>query len=316
MQHGCTVQQADAADGRNILKLDKLMKPKHAMADRFRLRWKFPSQCVICHAWPAERICHACRQAHAPMQLRCAGCALLLPISQVKTLCTQTADEAINAGSNSSSNTRSDDCAPAQARTPSHKCQAALCADCLRQPLAGVDACYAAVSYAWPWQQCVDGFKFGAQTGWSHAFAELMLQNTPAQQTLRNCDWLIPMPLHPLRLAERGFNQSQLLAQSLRAAAHRQHPLLPHQAKLNKQALLRVRHTQTQSRLPLAARLRNMHRAFAVAPGQAAELAGRRIVLVDDVMTSGASVLAASQALRNAGVAHVQVLVFARTEKS
>lgn len=286
------------------------------MADRLRLRWKLPSQCVICHAWPAERICHACRQAHAPVRWRCAGCALLLPISQVETLCAQTVNKAINAGSNASSNTRPDDCTPAQAQTPSRKCPAALCADCLRQPLAGVDACYAAVSYAWPWQQCVDGFKFGKQTGWTHAFAELMLQNTPAQQALRNCDWLIPMPLHPLRLAERGFNQSLLLAQALRTAVHQQHPLLPHQARLNKQALLRVRHTQTQSRLPLAARLRNVRRAFAVAPEQVAELANKRIVLVDDVMTSGASVLAAAQALHDAGVAHVQVLVFARTEKS
>ncbi|MDO4794321.1 MAG: phosphoribosyltransferase family protein [Brachymonas sp.] len=208
---------------------------------------------------------------------------------------------------------------PALAQTPSQPGTleaGALCADCLRQPLAGVDTCHAAVSYAWPWQQCVDGFKFGAQTGWAHAFAELMLQNTPAQQALRGCDWLIPMPLHPLRLAERGFNQSLLLAQALRAAAHRQQPLSPHQARLSRQALLRVRHTQTQSRLPLAARLRNVHGAFAVTPEQVAALKGKRIALVDDVMTSGASVLAAAQALRAVGVTQLQVLVFARTEKS
>lgn len=283
---------------------------KRAVAQAPRWSWRLPSQCVICHAWPAERICHACRQAHAAVQPRCAGCALLLPSSQIEVLHTSSEASSIaTAGNESSSTQRGND---ALIQAPS---AAALCADCLRQPLAEVDACYAAVSYAWPWQQCVDGFKFGEQTGWAHAFAELMLQNTPAQQALRACDWLIPMPLHPLRLAERGFNQSLLLAKALRAIAHHQKPLLPQQAKLNSQALLRIRHTQTQSQLPLAARLRNVNRAFAVATSQAAALAAQRIVLVDDVMTSGASVLAATQALRDVGVAHVQVLVFARTEK-
>lgn len=279
------------------------MDSNYAPAKRPRLGWKLPSQCVICHALPTDSICHACRQAHAPVQLRCAGCALLLPTSQVEALRSQTTAHAI---------------APANAAAAASLPGAAalLCADCLRQPLAGVDACYAAVSYAWPWQQCVDGFKFGAQTGWAHAFAELMLLNPSAQQALRHCDWLIPMPLHPMRLTERGFNQSLLLARALRAAAHQQQPLLPHQARLNSRTLLRVRPTHAQSRLPLAARLRNVHGAFAVAPDQAAALAGQRIVLVDDVMTSGASVLAAAQALHDAGAAHVQVMVFARTEKS
>ena len=191
-----------------------------------------------------------------------------------------------------------------------------LCADCLRQPLTGIDGCHAAVSYAWPWQQCIDGFKFGAQTGWADVFAALMLQDPYLVDIIRASDYVLPMPLHPLRLAERGFNQSWLLAKALRALLHRAQKLKPEQAALCQDGLLRIRHTKTQSQLPLAARLRNMHKAFAVAPPQAAALAGKRVVLVDDVMTSGASVLAAAQALRCADVAQVDVVVFARTEKS
>ncbi len=259
--------------------------------------WKIPSQCHICHAWPADNICQDCRRAHATIQLRCAGCALLLPATSICT------DER-----------QRDPLEPFG--DPPAKPPSLLCADCLRQPLAGIDGCHAAVSYAWPWQQCIDGFKFGAQTGWVDTFAELMLQSPPLAHTLRASDYVLPMPLHPLRLAERGFNQSWLLAKALRALLHRAQKLRPEQATLCHDGLLRIRHTKVQSQLPLAARLRNMHKAFAVAPQKATALAGKRVVLVDDVMTSGASVLAAAQALRHANVAQVHVVVFARTEKS
>ena len=251
--------------------------------------WKLPSQCIICHAWPAQSICHTCRRAHAAVRLRCAACALLLPAAH---------------------RTHTD-----TANTVTQPEPPRLCVDCIRQPLAGIDACHAAVSYGWPWQQCVDGFKFGAQTGWASLFADLMVQNPRMVQAIRASDCLIPMPLHPLRLAERGFNQSLLLAKALRASAHQQQALQPQQAVLCSNSLLRIRHTRTQSQLPLADRLRNMRKAFAVPAAKADALAGKRIVLVDDVMTSGASVLSAVQALRQTNVAHVQVLVFARTEK-
>ena len=252
------------------------------MRERLAPFWKLPSQCMICHAWPAQSICPTCQEAHAPLQARCTGCALLLPSGQ-----------------------------PAQpnAQTP------LLCADCLRQPLAGIDACHAAVSYAWPWQQCVDGFKFGGQTGWADALARLMLQNPQTLQAIGACDLLIPMPLHPQRLAERGFNQSLLLAKALRSHAGKLLRLAPEQARLCTNGLLRVRNTQAQSRLPLAARLRNMRQAFAVNQDQMPLLTGRHVLLVDDVMTTGASVQAAAHALRRAGVTQLNVAVFARTEK-
>lgn len=256
--------------------------PEPAMREPIAPLWKLPSQCMICHAWPAHSICEACRHAHAQVQPRCTGCALLLPPGHAAS---------------------ADDHA-------TH-----LCAHCLRQPLRGIDGCHAAVSYSWPWQACVDGFKFGAQTGWAIALAGVMLQHPMLRLAVRTCDALIPMPLHPRRLAERGYNQSLLLAQALRACTHKEERLDHRQALVRHDWLLRVRNTQVQSRLSLAQRQRNMHQAFAVAADQSPQLNGKRVVLVDDVMTSGASVQAAAQTLRAAGVQRLQVLVFARTEK-
>ncbi|MGA8393023.1 MAG: phosphoribosyltransferase family protein, partial [Burkholderiaceae bacterium] len=78
--------------------------------------------------------------------------------------------------------------------------------------------------------------------------------------------------------------------------------------------LLRTRHTPAQSALNRSERLRNVQGAFAVEPLRAHELQGQRVVLVDDVMTSGASLHAAALTVRQAGAAHVTALVFARTE--
>ena len=215
-------------------------------------------------------------------RLRCVHCALLLPV----------------------------------AATPPAAASGLLCADCLRQSvMPAVDASFAAVSYRWPWQQCVDVFKFGNQPGWAGALAGLLAARATAVHALQQCDVLLPMPLHPQRLAERGYNQSLLLAQALRGQVHARVGLERQQAAIHHNWLQRTRYTTPQSRLPLVERRRNVRGAFAVPARHAAQLQGRRVVLLDDVLTTGASVQAAAQALRLAGVAHICVLVLARTEK-
>ena len=174
------------------------------------------------------------------------------------------------------------------------------CGACLREP-PPLDACLAAVHYAWPWSDCVTQFKFGSQPGWAAELATVMRSAPWVEPALEQAARVLPMPLARERLAERGYNQSLLLAR--RPAPH----------KTDATLLLRTRHTPAQSDLSRAERLRNVRGAFAVEPLRAHELRDRRVVLVDDVMTTGASLHAAATALRQAGVAHVTALVFART---
>jgi ComF family protein len=158
------------------------------------------------------------------------------------------------------------------------------------------------VAYAWPWSHCIAEFKFGGRPGWAAALATVMRSTPWVEPALDQADRVLPMPLARERLAERGFNQALLLAQRL----------APGQTDAS--LLLRTRHTPAQSALKRAERLRNVQGAFAVAPLRARELRGQRVVLVDDVMTSGASLHAAALTVRQAGAAHVTALVFARTE--
>lgn len=175
------------------------------------------------------------------------------------------------------------------------------CGGCLREP-PPLDRCLAAFAYAWPWPECIGNFKFRGEAGWAGTFAMLLRSVPWVEPALEQCDIVLPMPLASKRLRERGFNQAGELARRLAP-------------RKNEQALLlRTRETSAQSGLTRADRLRNLKGAFAVEPLRAAELRGRRIVLVDDVMTSGASLFAAAQVLREAGAAHITGLVLARTE--
>lgn len=174
------------------------------------------------------------------------------------------------------------------------------CGACLREP-PPLDACLAAVNYAWPWSDCVTRFKFGNQPGWAAELATVMRSAPWVEPALEQADRVLPMPLARERLAERGYNQALLLARHLAPR------------KTDATLLLRTRHTPAQRELTRAERLRNVRGAFAVDPMRAHELRDQRVVLVDDVMTTGASLHAAAQALRQAGVAHVTALVFART---
>jgi ComF family protein len=176
------------------------------------------------------------------------------------------------------------------------------CGACVREP-PPLDACYAAVAYAYPWSGLVGRFKFSGEPGWAQALGERMAAVPGVAGELERAELVLPLPLAPRRLAERGFNQALLLARQLA------------RGKTEAQLLLRLRETGSQAALDRRSRRANVCDAFGVEPLRAAELQGRAVVLVDDVMTSGASLHAAAQALRQAGAARVAAVVFARTEE-
>lgn len=114
-------------------------------------------------------------------------------------------------------------------------------------------------------------------------------------------DLLVPVPLHPVRKRTRNYNQSAVLAQELaRQIKHKNHPEL----------LKRVRPTISQTNLTAKARLSNVSQAFQ--HRKKARLAGKNVLLVDDVMTTGATVNACAKALKKGGAASVYVITAAR----
>ncbi|EKO39166.1 MAG: putative amidophosphoribosyltransferase [Solidesulfovibrio magneticus str. Maddingley MBC34] len=156
-------------------------------------------------------------------------------------------------------------------------------------------------------RELVLGFKFHGRLGQGRLLAGFLAAawRRAAARDGPGCpdgapDLLVPTPLYPRRLAWRGFNQSLELARLLGREIGT--PLAP-------LALARLRDTVPQSSLPGRERRSNLTGAFAADPAQ---VAGRRVLLVDDVMTTGATVETAAQALRRAGAARVDVAVAAR----
>lgn len=119
---------------------------------------------------------------------------------------------------------------------------------------------------------------------------------------IAECDVIIPVPLARWRLLTRRFNQSQILAAEI--AKRTGKPVAPF-------SLLRVRTTKNQVGLSRTERRRNVAGAFAVAPGQIGSVAGKSVLLIDDVITTGATASSAARALKKAGAARVDVLALA-----
>jgi ComF family protein len=176
------------------------------------------------------------------------------------------------------------------------------CGACLREP-PPLDACFAAVPYAYPWSGLVARFKFQGEPGWAASLAALMLPLPGLAHELEQARFVLPMPLSPARLGQRGFNQALQLARQL--GGHRTDARL----------LLRLRDTAAQATLDRSERAANVQGAFGVEPLRHGEVQGKSVLLVDDVMTSGASLHAAARVLRSAGAARVSAVVLARTDE-
>ncbi len=178
----------------------------------------------------------------------------------------------------------------------------ALCGRCVRSP-PRFDSAIAAVDYSHPWDRLISDFKYRRVLDLGEALCDLLMA-AHQRHAGDTPDWLLPVPLGAQRLRERGYNQSWELA---RRCARRLS--CPTDAAL----LLRIRETPHQLSLPRDRRLANVRGAFAIEPPRRAEVVGRRITLIDDVMTTQATADELSGVLLDAGAQSVQVWVLART---
>jgi ComF family protein len=166
----------------------------------------------------------------------------------------------------------------------------------------GLDECIGVVNFEAPWSALIARYKFAPEPGLARLFAGLLLRDERIRTMLNQVDTVIPLPLAPKRLEERGFNQALALAKRLCAGR-----------VIDSSSLFRTRDTLPQRTLGREARQHNVANAFALEPNTSKAFQGKHILLIDDVMTTGATLVAAAQPLRRAGAASVSAVVIART---
>ncbi len=179
----------------------------------------------------------------------------------------------------------------------------AVCGDCLSDPPA-FDRLRSAVVYDDATRPLILAFKHADRLTLAPLFATWMRR--AGADMLDGADLIVPVPLHRWRLLSRRYNQAAVLVHALAR---------PGGAKVVDSLLVRTRQTPSQGRKSAAQRTLNVRGAFALrnnCDGAAEVISGRRIVLVDDVFTTGATVSACTRVLRRSGAMSVEVLTLAR----
>jgi len=176
-----------------------------------------------------------------------------------------------------------------------------LCPACRGAPTS-LEGIVAAAYFSGPLREAIHSLKYGNNRALAAPLSAYLLEAWqrawPASGPTP--DLIIPVPLHGRRLAERGYNQSALLARGVARARA---------VPLAERAVVRLRDTPSQTGLDRAARQRNVSGAFTCL----ADVAGREVVLVDDVCTTGATLEACAAVLKAGGAARVWALTVART---
>ena len=191
-------------------------------------------------------------------------------------------------------------CSACQRPFPADQPQGQICAPCLADPPRH-DGIAAGTLYTDESRKLVLAFKHGRRIALAPMLARLMLARLPIEV---GPDWLVvPVPLHRWRIWRRGYNQAALLAGEIARARG---------ATLVVDGLLRRKRTPSLGGLGKAARARALSGAIAVNPAQAGRLRGSQILLVDDVLTSGATSSACVSALKRGGASKVMIACFAR----
>ncbi len=176
-----------------------------------------------------------------------------------------------------------------------------MCGDCLAEPKA-CGRVIAAGIYRGVLHDLIVRFKYRGQERYSTFFGGKMSEALSAFPD-SSYDLIVPAPLHPARLRERGYNQAHLLAREVGKALR-----LPVDARI----LKKVRKTPPQADLPAEERRSNLRRAFEVRKAEA--IKGKKILIVDDVYTTGTTVETISGLLLRSGAEKVEALVLARAD--
>ena len=178
-----------------------------------------------------------------------------------------------------------------------------VCAQCLKTALS-FDEAWGVCLYNDPLRRLIHLFKYGGKLALAHEFSQIILRFVDIYHIdLSAYDLVIPVPLHPARLRERGYNQSELLSDAVAG-----HFLLP----CEKHTLIRTRHTHFQARLSPKQRWTNLDGAFRI--NHPDVLKDRSVLVVDDLMTTGATASEIARLLKHSGACRVGVLTLAMAD--
>ena len=238
----------------------------------------WPSLCEVCRQWADSRICTACVQRFVQPAFRCTCCGLRLGTTDPSSI---TAPLLLSAAASTT------------------------CGRCLHTPPSFLRT-VCAVDYQFPWNDLITTFKFHGQPELATPLAQCMTDALRASLCALP-QALLPVPLAAPRLAQRGYNQAWELARRLGPALR---------VPAWHDVLSRPVDTAHQAALSRQERQRNLRSAFLVEPRQRARLQGLHVALVDDVMTTGATVAEVAAELLRAGAGRVDVWVLARTPDS
>jgi ComF family protein len=239
-------------------------RPVFAYADAVITRL-FPATCVLCGAPGADGLdlCADCRADLPVIEQGCVRCALPLPV-----------------------------------RTAQHDQLPALCGPCQRKP-PPFQHCHAAFRYQEPLPQLIAGLKFRGKLNLLRLMG-LLLALSLRQSGADLPDIIVPVPLHPKRLRQRGYNQALELAQVVAGVL---------QVPVHHRCCERVRWTRPQAELDRKARQSSLRGAFVAS----ADLHDLQVAILDDVVTTASTVSELSRVLLNAGSRRVDVWTLART---
>ena len=227
------------------------------------LDWFYPPHCAICRAdtLSGEHLCQRCRrQALRIEPPRCE-------------ICSEPADGQIES--------------------------AFSCPNCRDRRFA-FDCAVVGYRSAGPVREIVHQFKYGGSLYLRHLLGEWLADNLTDARLQTPFSGIVPVPLHPARRRERGFNQARVLAETL--ARRTGVPVV--------EALQRIRYTSTQTRLDRVSRMENLRNAFRMR--QSVGVSQLHLLLIDDVLTTGSTVDECARVLKDAGAASVRVVAVAR----